>query len=1145
MTKSRRQINGAVFLAVILCWCGLCNNLAADSLVGYWRFDEGSGTTAADESAEGNDGTLYNMDSSTWVSGRYNTALELDGTEDYIDFGTDSVYNFSSSNAFTIALWIKPNDLSNYQGIIGKWGGGWYTTPYQVLIMTSGKVRIGIGNGSAVGVAELPADSFSIGEWTHIAFTYDGSVLRSYANGVEQDSNQLDYTLTTTTNSLKIGHYSSASTLYLDGAVDAVRMYDYALNADDIKVLSNGLRGAWEMNEGTGLTVADDSEYGNDATMYNMDSSDWVGGHLDKDGYFRYALSLDGTEDYIDCGNDDIYNFNDTNTFTVACWIRPNDLARYQGIVGKWGGGWYTTPYQVIVMTNGSVKIGVGNGTACETLYLPAENFSTGEWSHIAFTYDGSVLRGYANGDEAASSQIDYTITSTMGSVRIGRYSSLSSLYFDGDIDKVYLYDRALTAEEIKAMQLLSAYPDRNYYTGENAVAVSSLDISDDTGLTNCYLVAKDSSGNTLGTNSSPGVETDLTYATSSLSNGDNTITVELRKNSGERVFTTSIDILKRAANTGNEVKIDYKKSIVLRNGNGFFPIGMYLSNVTSDDTEVFQEVANAGFNSIIRLQGYGVDPSDTTTYLENADDYNLLVVNSHGAYSSVNLGIYKWDTSQDFWDVYVDERNNIFDAIDLAKLESNLLSYYAFDECQETQVEAGEDIYDYVYDEDGYHPTFAVLRCAEVQDSEFVSTWCDILGTDSYVKPPRVSGELSSSVDWVSKFTCIAKNKADKYWKPLWMVLNTEYSSGTRRRIISAAEQRCQTWVALIHGAKGIFYWRYPVYHDASWDALAETADDLADLGPSILTQDLEQTITYYNESVEVDFNPVMEQFVDVQVKLLKAPSSASYDYVLLAANTREYEIDVDYEISLLGTSGTVSRLFDTSTYTVSSSGFSDTLAANATRAYTFTSASTDPITISVDMDPQGTYTEPTVYPDTGRPSCTNIMQNPSFEDEDITGWPNYVKPWQVTNRITTQNQSWGIDTTNPYHGSKCLMITRDIATLTGAYFYLTPQHTDSNGKDYTYSVYLKTDAAGVAAGGIDVYLGGNSVDSLDANDDIPYRVTVDSTDWTRYQFTVNIPANFDSYNYFYIKLLDMGTVWVDALQIEQASSASSFTTD
>ena len=77
------------------------------SLAGWWKLDDGSGTTAIDSSSGGHNGTLTN--GPVWVAGHLGGALQLDGTDDYVDTGwTENL------TRWTISIWvISPVPLQN------------------------------------------------------------------------------------------------------------------------------------------------------------------------------------------------------------------------------------------------------------------------------------------------------------------------------------------------------------------------------------------------------------------------------------------------------------------------------------------------------------------------------------------------------------------------------------------------------------------------------------------------------------------------------------------------------------------------------------------------------------------------------------------------------------------------------------------------------------------------------------------------------------------------------------------------------------------------------------------------------------------------------------------------------------------------
>src|SRR5205814_7946135 len=76
-----------------------------DGLVGWWKLDDGTGTTALDSSGYGDNGTLSN--GPAWTSGPLVGSLSFDGLNDYVSCPIASIYDFDATNNFTIAMWIN------------------------------------------------------------------------------------------------------------------------------------------------------------------------------------------------------------------------------------------------------------------------------------------------------------------------------------------------------------------------------------------------------------------------------------------------------------------------------------------------------------------------------------------------------------------------------------------------------------------------------------------------------------------------------------------------------------------------------------------------------------------------------------------------------------------------------------------------------------------------------------------------------------------------------------------------------------------------------------------------------------------------------------------------------------------------------
>ncbi|MHC4682229.1 MAG: hypothetical protein ACYTEK_26500, partial [Planctomycetota bacterium] len=125
----RKLIHSISFVLVLCLFQTSIANAADPSLVGWWRFDEGSGIIAYDSSGNGNVGT-FNGDPQ-WVSGHFDYALEFDGSGDWLDCGEDP--SLQITDAVTVAAWIKVGAQGIDHKIVGNQdgvNGGYKMTVY-------------------------------------------------------------------------------------------------------------------------------------------------------------------------------------------------------------------------------------------------------------------------------------------------------------------------------------------------------------------------------------------------------------------------------------------------------------------------------------------------------------------------------------------------------------------------------------------------------------------------------------------------------------------------------------------------------------------------------------------------------------------------------------------------------------------------------------------------------------------------------------------------------------------------------------------------------------------------------------------------------------------------------------------------------
>jgi endoglucanase len=199
------------------------------------RFNENTGTTAADATGNGWNGTLQN--GAAWATGFSGSAVSLDGTNDYVSLPSGVVNGLSSA---TVAAWVYLDTVSNWARVFD-FGTG--TGNYMFLVPKSGAtghvhfaITTGSGEQGIDGAAAL-----STGVWTHVAVTIANGVGILYVNGVEVGRNS---SMTLTPNSLGattqnyIGKSQWADP-YLDGRVDDFRIYDQTLSAGELATIMN------------------------------------------------------------------------------------------------------------------------------------------------------------------------------------------------------------------------------------------------------------------------------------------------------------------------------------------------------------------------------------------------------------------------------------------------------------------------------------------------------------------------------------------------------------------------------------------------------------------------------------------------------------------------------------------------------------------------------------------------------------------------------------------------------------------------------------------------------------------------------------------------------------------------------------------
>jgi hypothetical protein len=463
-------------------------------LAGYWKLDESSGNSAADSSANNNNGTVSGA---LVTQGKKGNSRQFNGSSNFISIPDANSLDFTAS--FTLSAWIYQTTAggTGYR-IIDKQTAGGDGTGYE--LDTDGDA-----SGRRLRLC-LPSDCISantqyqLNTWNYVVVTFNNGTVTFYLNGT-QDGSTISANTASVANALdlRIGapHIGCSNACglveYFNGSIDEVQTYSRQLTQAEITQNFDygNLLLYLKMDEaswnGTSGEVSDSSGNSLNSTSFN--------GATTGTGKFNSAGIFDGTNDYVDVGAP--AGLSGTDSHTISAWLKldssiPVGESR-QAIVkgsdlpsGGWGmllgvvnsGGtlqWYCS----VVTTSPVAQYSANGGT-----------ISTGVWYHVVNVFDNvnHTVKLYVNGQlintTATGSNLRYANSSFIGQ------DVVADKHWPGAVDEVRIYSLPLSGSDIGALYVGTG----NYQTGEQTWTSNSLDA----GTGNTYTMNKLSADWTL-----------------------------------------------------------------------------------------------------------------------------------------------------------------------------------------------------------------------------------------------------------------------------------------------------------------------------------------------------------------------------------------------------------------------------------------------------------------------------------------------------------------------------------------------------------------------------------------------------------------------------------------------------------------------
>jgi RHS repeat-associated protein len=509
-----------------------------ESLLGWWQFDETTGTNSLDLSGNGNTAYVLNTNFVSWgVDAPSGSALhfELDPQENSEDlYGgyvcVPALTNMNLSAGFTMSAWVRAISYPYYGSIFTK----------SECVSYDDDMYLGTWSGQYYFYVDNPAyvsadgGCYKSAEWVHVCCAFDGTTESLYIDGELVREENINFG-EDRNSALYIGTFCYPNYYYpWHGDIADVRCYSSVLSSNQVASLieklldydddglnnleeynfgtdpnnpdtdgdgmndgweikygfdplsgvNASLQGWWQFKEGTGTNSVDLSGNGNTAYIQETSYVGWTNNapigralHFDMD---PAGVGPGGYDGYA-CAPD-FTGLDMSNGFSVASWIKPDSLSALAASVISLGAdnvGWSDTLYTWIGSSEfQGLVLQDGNFVIAGS---SSSNIETGKWLHVSCTYDLTNLNLYVNGvlnGTAAASNI----TDVTGGLYFGTIYANTTLYpWHGEIADVRCYSAAISTNELASILAFSDDPDGDGLTNQEESQYGTDPFSSDT----------------------------------------------------------------------------------------------------------------------------------------------------------------------------------------------------------------------------------------------------------------------------------------------------------------------------------------------------------------------------------------------------------------------------------------------------------------------------------------------------------------------------------------------------------------------------------------------------------------------------------------------------------------------------------------
>jgi Concanavalin A-like lectin/glucanases superfamily len=436
--------------------------VAASSPLSYWRLDETSGTSAADQvgSRPGTYTGGYTLGQSPALRST-GTSTTFNGSTGYVNVPYAAALNPA---AVTVEAWVYPTGgAGTWRAVASSWkNASGIRAGYWLGINASNQWQFSVAQNTN-GETDALTTPVTLNTWTHLVGTLSGTTLSLYVNGTLQATATGTYTAAPSPTEFRIGseYLGGVGGSFFPGSIDEVAVYGSALSAATVRthyntgrcyaddVFKDSPAGYWRLGEASGSTLKDAAD---NANFGAYTASPTLGVAGAPTGTTDTAVTFNGTTQYASVPYTGQLN---PASFTVEAWAKPTGgTGTARTVVASQD---TNKGYLLGIGTDNKWRFTIGTGSAT-TVVTSTNTVTLSSWAHVVGTYDGSTATLYVNGLSTGTPATSVTVSAnTTRPLGIGATDTGGTWagFFPGSIDEAAVYSSSLSSTRVQAHYLM------------------------------------------------------------------------------------------------------------------------------------------------------------------------------------------------------------------------------------------------------------------------------------------------------------------------------------------------------------------------------------------------------------------------------------------------------------------------------------------------------------------------------------------------------------------------------------------------------------------------------------------------------------------------------------------------------------------